>query len=128
MYDGDMRNDRGDESHGLRPVLKPAQEHVLAELADGGTEEFTRSTYEEIAHVSRSQAAYDLADLVKLGLVDRLGAGRATRYRIAREGDGRRRKWARQPLPGGEPVRGHRALGRRARVLGGGSQPGRRTA
>ncbi|MGH3019651.1 MAG: hypothetical protein ACRDNR_05745 [Gaiellaceae bacterium] len=93
MDDGDMRNDRGDEPHGLRPGLKPAQEHVLAALADGGAEEFTRSTYEEIAHVSRSQAAYDLADLVKLGLVDRLGAGRATRYRIAREGDGRRRKW-----------------------------------
>jgi hypothetical protein len=93
MYDGDMRNDRGEESHGLRPVLKPAQEHVLASLADSRAEEFTRSTYEEIAHVSRSQAAYDLADLVKLGLVDRLGAGRATRYRIAREGDGRRRKW-----------------------------------
>jgi hypothetical protein len=93
MYEGDMRNDRGNESQGLRPVLKPAQEHVLGELADSGTEEFTRSTYEEIAHVSRSQATYDLADLVKLGLVDRLGAGRATRYRIAREGDGRRRKW-----------------------------------
>lgn len=88
-----MRNDDGDEPHGLRPMLKPAQEHVLAALADRGAEEFTRSTYEEIAHVSRSQAAYDLADLVKLGLVDRLGAGRATRYRIAREGDGRRRKW-----------------------------------
>jgi len=93
MDDGDMRNDHGDEPHGLRPMLKPAQEHVLAALADRGAEEFTRSTYEEIAHVSRSQAAYDLADLVKLGLVDRLGAGRATRYRIAREGDGRRRKW-----------------------------------
>jgi hypothetical protein len=90
---GDMRNDRGEEPHGLRPVLKPTQEHVLAELGDSGADEFTRSTYEEIAHVSRSQAAYDLADLVKLGLVDRLGAGRATRYRLAREGDGRRRKW-----------------------------------
>lgn len=93
MYDGDMRNDRGEGPHRLRPVLKPAQEHVLAALTDSGAEDFTRSTYEEIAHVSRSQAAYDLADLVKLGLVDRLGAGRATRYRIAREGDGRRRKW-----------------------------------
>jgi hypothetical protein len=93
MYDGDMRNDRGEEPHGLRPVLKPAQEQVIAAVADSGAEDFTRSTYEEIAHVSRSQAAYDLADLVKLGLVDRLGAGRATRYRIAREGDGRRRKW-----------------------------------
>ena len=93
MYDGDMHNDSGEEPYGIRPGLKPAQEHVLAALADDGAEEFTRSTYEEIAHVSRSQAAYDLADLVKLGLVDRLGAGRATRYRIAREGDGRRRKW-----------------------------------
>jgi len=88
-----MRNDYGEEPHGLRPVLKPAQERVLAALVESGAEDFTRSTYEEIAHVSRSQAAYDLADLVKLGLVDRLGAGRATRYRIAREGDGRRRKW-----------------------------------
>ncbi|MGH3023569.1 MAG: hypothetical protein ACRDNI_07940 [Gaiellaceae bacterium] len=93
MYDGDIRSDDGDEPHGLRPLLKPAQDRVLAALADAGAEEFTRSTYEEIAHVSRSQAAYDLADLVKLGLVDRLGAGRATRYRLAREGDGRRRKW-----------------------------------
>ena len=88
-----MRKDRGEEPHGLRPVLKPTQEHVLAELADSGTEEFTRSTYEEMAHVSRSQAAYDLADLVKLGLVDRLGAGRATSLELPGEGDGRRRKW-----------------------------------
>lgn len=88
-----MDNDGGEELHGLRPVLKPAQERVLAALVESGAEDFTRSTYEEIAHVSRSQAAYDLADLVKLGLVDRLGAGRATRYRIVREGDDRRRKW-----------------------------------
>jgi hypothetical protein len=93
MYDGDIHDDGDDGPHGLRPLLKPAQDRVLAALADSGAAEFTRSTYEEIAHVSRSQAAYDLADLVKLGLVDRLGAGRATRYRIAREGDGRRRKW-----------------------------------
>jgi len=93
MHDGGMDNDRGEAPHGLRPVLKPAQEHVLAALAESDAEEFIRSTYEELAHVSRSQAAYDLADLVKLGLVDRLGAGRATRYRLARESDGRRRKW-----------------------------------
>ena len=88
-----MDTDRGKAPPGLRPVLKPAQEHVLAALAESGAGEFTRSTYEELGHVSRSQAAYDLADLVKLGLVDRLGAGRATRYRLARESDGRRRKW-----------------------------------
>jgi hypothetical protein len=93
MQQGGMRNDNDEALQGLRPVLKPAQERVLATLAERGAEDFTRSTYEEIAHVSRSQAAYDLADLVKLGLVDRLGAGRATRYRVAQEGDGRRRKW-----------------------------------
>jgi hypothetical protein len=56
-------------------------------------EPFTRADYETVAHVSRSQAAYDLAELVKLGLVERLGSGRATRYRAARPGAGRRRKW-----------------------------------
>ena len=100
MHDGEMSNDHGEAPYGVRPVLKPAQEHVLAVLAESGAEEFTRSTYEEIGHVSRSQAAYDLADLVKLGLVDRLGASRATRYRLARESDGRRRKWTQTRIRG----------------------------
>ena len=88
-----MGDGTDNEPYELRPLLKPAQSRVLAALAESEEEEFTRSTYEDIAHVSRSQAAYDLADLVKLGLVDRLGTGRATRYRIVGEGDGRRRKW-----------------------------------
>ncbi len=88
-----MGDGADNEPYELRPLLKPAQSRVLTALAESEEEEFTRSTYEEIAHVSRSQAAYDLADLVKLGLVDRLGTGRATRYRIVGEGDGRRRKW-----------------------------------
>ena len=81
------------ESGNLRPVLKPAQEHVLATLAGRDEVLFARLDYEEIAHVSRSQAAYDLADLVKLGLVERLGSGRSTRYRLIRARGGRRRKW-----------------------------------
>jgi Domain of unknown function (DUF4115) len=76
-----------------QPVLKPAQERVLASLAGEGVSEFTRADYERIAHVSRSQAAYDLADLVKAGIVQRLGSGRATRYRVERAAAGRRRKW-----------------------------------
>ena len=88
-----MGDGTDNEPYELRPLLKPAQSRVLAAVAESEEEEFTRSTYEDIAHVSRSQAAYDLADLVKLGLVDRLGTGRATRYRIVGEGDGRRRKW-----------------------------------
>lgn len=81
------------EPGSLRPVLKPAQEHVLATLAGRDEELFARLDYEEIAHLSRSQAAYDLADLVKLGLVERLGSGRSTRYRLIRARGGRRRKW-----------------------------------
>jgi hypothetical protein len=82
-----------DDLDELRPVLKPAQEHVLATLSGGEDEYFGRSDYEAIAHVSRSQAAYDLADLVKLGLVERVGSGRGTRYRIVLARGGRRRKW-----------------------------------
>ncbi len=82
-----------DDLDDLRPVLKPAQEHVLATLTGGDEEYFGRADYEAIAHVSRSQAAYDLADLVKLGLVERVGSGRGTRYRIVPARGGRRRKW-----------------------------------
>jgi hypothetical protein len=82
-----------DDLDDLRPVLKPAQEHVLATLTGGEDEYFGRADYEAIAHVSRSQAAYDLADLVKLGLVERVGSGRGTRYRIVPARGGRRRKW-----------------------------------
>ena len=82
-----------DDLDDLRPVLKPAQEHVLTTLAGSEDEYFGRADYEAIAHVSRSQAAYDLADLVKLGLVERVGSGRGTRYRIVPARGGRRRKW-----------------------------------
>ena len=85
--------DNADELDGLRHVLKPAQERVLAEVAAHPDGEFTRADYETLAHVSRSQAAYDLVELVKLGLVERFGSGRATRYRVVRGGAGRRRKW-----------------------------------
>jgi hypothetical protein len=67
---------------GLRNALKPAQEAALAELEERRLSELTRAKYEEIGGVSRSQAAYDLADLVTLGLLERFGVGRATRYRL----------------------------------------------
>ncbi|MGH3040195.1 MAG: hypothetical protein ACRDNG_00350, partial [Gaiellaceae bacterium] len=89
----DLDRDSAQELDGLRHVLKPAQERVLAEMSGRADGHFTRADYETVAHVSRSQAAYDLADLVRLGLVERLGSGRATRYRVARAGAGRRRKW-----------------------------------
>ena len=85
--------DNADELDGLRQVLKPAQERVLAEVAAHPDEEFTRADYETLAHVSPSQAAYDLAELIMLGLVERFGSGRATHYRVVRGGAGRRRMW-----------------------------------
>ena len=66
----------------LRSALKPAQAAALAELEAGGLSELTRARYEEIGAVSRSQAAYDLADMVTLGILERVGTGRATRYRL----------------------------------------------
>ena len=62
--------------------LKPAQQRVLGVLKSEGTSRLTRARYEELSGVGRSQAAYDLAELVEKGILERLGRGRATRYRI----------------------------------------------
>jgi DNA-binding transcriptional ArsR family regulator len=70
--------------------LKPAQQRVLAAMAERADSDLTRGQYEELAGVSRSQAAYDLAELVEAGIVHRVGKGRATRYRLAREESGQR--------------------------------------
>lgn len=53
----------------------------------------TRALYEQLTGVSRSQAAYDLANLVDAGILVRVGAGRATRYRLARAARPERRHW-----------------------------------
>jgi hypothetical protein len=67
-----------------RIELKPTQERVLATLAQDGSGRLTRGRYEDIAGVSRSQAAYDLAELVDAGILERVGGGRATTYRLVR--------------------------------------------
>src|ERR671930_690844 len=72
--------------------LKPAQQRAVSALTADPASELTRGQYEQLAGVSRSQAAYDLAELVEVGLLDRVGNGRATRYRLAREG-GAQRHW-----------------------------------
>lgn len=79
-------------------ALKPAQERVLAALQDEEYEEITRAEYEELGGVSRSQAAYDLADLVHSGLLERVGLGRSTRYRLAQTRTGRTRKWTEERI------------------------------
>jgi hypothetical protein len=75
------------------------QERVLDVLRTDGSTHLTRARYQEITGVSRSQAAYDLAELVEAGIIVRLGGGRATRYRLAqpsqasRPEPSRRRRW-----------------------------------
>jgi HAMP domain-containing protein len=76
-----------------RTQLKHTQQRALAALtAVAGSNELSRGEYEKLTGVSRSQAAYDLAELVDAGVLRRVGAGRATRYRLAREG-GAQRHW-----------------------------------
>src|SRR4026209_2724791 len=52
-----------------RNDLKPAQHAALAALSDGSAEQLTRGQYEQLTGASRSQAAYDLADLVEPGRI-----------------------------------------------------------
>jgi hypothetical protein len=76
-----------------RIQLKPTQQQALAPLESGERAELTRGEYEQLAEVSRSQAAYDLAELVEGGVLRRVGGGRATRYRLARESRPAQRHW-----------------------------------
>ena len=81
--------------------LKPAQQRVLGVLKSEGTSRLTRARYEELSGVSRSQAAYDLAELVENGMLERLGSGRATRYRIVHQstpGRSGRRRWTQERI------------------------------
>ena len=77
--------------------LKPTQQRAVAALTADPASELTRGQYERLAGVSRSQAAYDLAELVDSGILERVGNGRATRYRLAREG-GTQRQWTNERI------------------------------
>ena len=81
--------------------LKPAQQRVLGVLKSEGTSRLTRARYEELSGVSRSQAAYDLTELVENGMLERIGSGRATRYRIVHPttpGRNGRRRWTQERI------------------------------
>lgn len=73
--------------------LKPSQRLALESVAHAGAPDLTRARYQELTGVSRSQAAYDLTELVEAGLLVRVGGGRATRYRLPQAGDSGRRRW-----------------------------------
>jgi hypothetical protein len=78
---------------GFVAQVKPSQRQALDSLARADAPDLTRARYQELTGVSRSQAAYDLAELVEAGLLVRIGGGRATRYRLAQAGDSGRRRW-----------------------------------
>jgi hypothetical protein len=78
--------------------LKRTQELVLDALRADTATPLTRARYQEIAGVSRSQAAYDLAELVEAGLLERVGAGPATRYRLVDSRPDDRRRWTNERI------------------------------
>ena len=71
--------------------LKPAQRRALQALESEPGASLTRSDYERLTGAGRSQAAYDLSDLVSTGLFVRVGGGRSTRYVLAHEPASQRR-------------------------------------
>jgi Transcriptional regulator DIP2311-like, C-terminal domain len=81
-----------------RNELKRTQELVLDVLRADTATPLTRARYQEIAGVSRSQAAYDLAELVEAGIVERVGAGPATRYRLVDSRPDDRRRWTNERI------------------------------
>ncbi len=81
-----------------RIELKASQEQALATVRANGSQVLTRAQYEEITGVSRSQAAYDLAELVTAGLLERVGAGRTSRYQLVEPQSQQRRQWTNERI------------------------------
>ena len=73
------------------PELKSAQRQALRALESEPGTFLTRSEYERLTGVGRSQAAYDLSELVSAGRLIRVGGGRSTRYALAHEPASQRR-------------------------------------
>ena len=71
--------------------LKPAQRRALLALESEPGASLTRSEYERLTGAGRSQAAYDLSELVSAGMFVRVGGGRSTRYMLAHEPASQRR-------------------------------------
>lgn len=84
-----------------RRELKPAQRLGLAALNEGTTNELTREQYQQLTGVSRSQAAYDLAELIEAGLIERVGGGRSTRYRRRPRSQSSQRHWTNERIQAG---------------------------
>ena len=72
-------------SHRGTVELTAAQRRALLVLASEPGASLTRAEYARLIGVARSQASYDLSELVSAGLVVRIGRGRSTRYELAHE-------------------------------------------
>jgi len=73
------------------PEPKPAQLRALLALESEPGASLTRSDYERLTAVGRSQAAQDLSELVSAGRLVRVGGGRSTRYVLPYEPAAQRR-------------------------------------
>jgi Fic family protein len=73
----------GQTRKGLKVQLTQGQQRALTELVIQNRSEFVRTDYEKAGEVSRSQAASDLKDLADSGVLERVGEGKARRYRFA---------------------------------------------
>jgi hypothetical protein len=93
MFRSGIGQERAMPPVSARDDFKPAQHRALALLREGRATALTRGGYEALCGVSRSQAAYDLAELVEVGLLERVGGGRTTRYVLVREPNSTRRHW-----------------------------------
>lgn len=72
----------GQTRKGLKVQLTQGQQHALTELVIQSRSEFARIDYEKAGVMSRSQAASDLKDLADAGVLERVGDGKARRYRF----------------------------------------------
>jgi len=72
--------------------LKLAQRRALVALESDPGASLTRSDYERLTAVGRSQAAQDLSELVSAGRLVRIGGGRSTRYALPYE-PATQRRW-----------------------------------
>ena len=72
--------------HSDHPHLTPSQRKVLNKLFDAGPDGYeggmSTEKYVAITGVSRATAYRELTQMVEGGLLDRLGQGRGTRYRL----------------------------------------------
>ena len=62
--------------------LTPTQEHIVSALSAGDLRDFSRAEYETIESVNSARARAEVFELVNGKVLESIGAGAATRYRL----------------------------------------------